>query len=152
MRVVSAIMFYPRGGSSHAARALVRGLRRQGVDVTLVAGSLPAPSPFADARRFYGEDVQTVDFSAALASGDPMRYDGPPLHPSYEDRPGAPDRVFASLDDLEYERQVRAWAAALAKSGAADADILHLHHLSPLNEAAARVAAHVPVVGHLHGT
>src|SRR5260370_848094 len=37
-------------------------------------------------------------------------------------------------------------------SGAASADILHLHHLTPLNEAAARVAPHVPVVGHLHGT
>ena len=33
-----------------------------------------------------------------------------------------------------------------------DADVLHLHHLTPLNEAAARVAPHVPIVGHLHGT
>ena len=30
--------------------------------------------------------------------------------------------------------------------------MLHLHHLTPLNEAAARVAPDVPVVGHLHGT
>jgi hypothetical protein len=29
---------------------------------------------------------------------------------------------------------------------------LHLHHLTPLNAAAARVAPDVPVVGHLHGT
>ncbi len=152
MRVVSAIMFYPRGGSSHAARALVRGLRRRKVDVTLIAGSLPAVSHHADALRFYGPDVHAVDFSAALASGDPMRYDGPPLHPSYEDRPGAPDRVFASLDDLEYERQVRAWSSALAGADADRADVLHLHHLTPINEAAARVAPHVPVVGHVHGT
>jgi hypothetical protein len=102
MRVVSTITFYPRGGSSHAARALVRGMRRRGLDVTLIAGSLPSASPHADAKRFYGEDVQSVDFSAALASEDPIRYDGPPFHPSYEDRPGAPDRVFASLDDLEF--------------------------------------------------
>ena len=30
--------------------------------------------------------------------------------------------------------------------------MLHLHHLTPLNGAAARVAPDVPVVGHLHGT
>ena len=40
----------------------------------------------------------------------------------------------------------------MRRAGAASADILHLHHLTPLNEAAARVAPHVPVVGHLHGT
>src|SRR5581483_2241035 len=105
-----------------------------------------------DAEHFYGDAVQAADFSAAVASGDPMRYDGPPLHPSYEDRPGAPDRVFAALDDLEYERQVRAWCDQLDRAGAADADVLHLHHLTPVNEAAARVAPHVPVVGQLHGT
>ena len=47
---------------------------------------------------------------------------------------------------------MRAWARALERAGAADADVLHLHHLTPLNEAAARVAPDVPVVGHLHGT
>jgi hypothetical protein len=30
--------------------------------------------------------------------------------------------------------------------------VLHLHHLTPIHEAAARVAPDVPVVGHLHGT
>src|SRR4029077_1549467 len=72
--------------------------------------------------------------------------------PSYEDRPGAPDRVFAALDDLDYERQVRAWARSLERAGARRADVLHLHHLTPINEAAQRVAPSVPVVGHLHGT
>ena len=36
-----------------------------------------------------------------------------PLHGSYEDRPGAPDRVFAAMDDAEYERHVAAWSRAL---------------------------------------
>ena len=31
-------------------------------------------------------------------------------------------------------------------------DVLHLHHLTPINAAAERVAPDVPVVGHLHGT
>jgi glycosyltransferase involved in cell wall biosynthesis len=74
------------------------------------------------------------------------------MHPSYEDRPGAPDRVFASLDDDEYERQVVAWCRALQSVGAARADVLHLHHLTPIHEAAARVAPEAALVGHLHGT
>jgi glycosyltransferase involved in cell wall biosynthesis len=98
--------------------------------------------------------VRPVDFDAALLAADPL--DPPPgcapLHPSYEDRPDAPDPVFAALGDAAFERQVEAWAAALAGAGAASADVLHLHHLTPINAAAARVAPGVPVVGHLHGT
>ncbi|MEP6638808.1 MAG: glycosyltransferase family 4 protein, partial [Chloroflexota bacterium] len=75
-----------------------------------------------------------------------------PMHPSYEDRVDAPDAVFAGLDDETFERQVRAWVSALSDAGATAADLLHLHHLTPINEAALRVAPHVPVIGHLHGT
>jgi glycosyltransferase involved in cell wall biosynthesis len=60
--------------------------------------------------------------------------------------------VFASLDDVEAEALALGWARALRSAGAADADVLHLHHLTPLNEAAGRAAPGVPVVGHLHGT
>jgi glycosyltransferase involved in cell wall biosynthesis len=155
MRVVSAILFSPRGGSAHVARALARCLRTLDFSVTLLSGSRGGDRDVGDAARFYG-DVHAVDFGPALRSGDPVRYEGPPgtapLHPSYEDRPGAPDRVFAVLDDLDYERQVRAWARELERAGAADADVLQLHHLTPINEAAERVAPAVPVVGHLHGT
>jgi glycosyltransferase involved in cell wall biosynthesis len=154
-RVLSAILFSPRGGSAHAARALTRGLRDQGWSVTLVAGSRSDQGEHGDARAFYG-DVRRVDFDAALASTTPQRFAGQPgsapMHPSYEDRAGAPDRVFAVLDDEEYELQVAAWSRELEAAGARDADVLHLHHLSPLNEAAARIAPGVPVVGQLHGT
>jgi glycosyltransferase involved in cell wall biosynthesis len=47
---------------------------------------------------------------------------------------------------------VRAWGREFVRAGADRADVLHLHHLTPLNEAAARTAPQVPVVGHLHGT
>jgi glycosyltransferase involved in cell wall biosynthesis len=154
-RVLSAIQFSPRGGSAHAARALARGLRSRNFEVTLLAGSRRDQGVHGDARAFYG-DVHPVDFDAALASDQPQRFIGhpgsAPLHPSYEDRPGAPDRVFAALDDREYELQVKAWSRELTRAGAREADILHLHHLTPINEAAARVAPHVPVVGQLHGT
>ena len=157
-RVVSATLFSPRGGSAYVARALARCLRPEGVEITHVSGSRSdLEGDAGDARVFYGDlDVRAVDFAAALASDDPMAFAGgpgeAPLHPSYEDRPGQADRVFAALDDLACRRQVAAWARALEAAGAADADVLHLHHLTPLNAAAAKVAPGVPVVGHLHGT
>jgi hypothetical protein len=157
LRVVSGILFFPRGGSALVARAMADGLRSQGHAVTLVAGSRRDLGGHGDARRFYGHDhLHAVDFGPAIASEDPLLYDGPrgtaPMHPSFEDRPGAVDRVFAALDDDAYERQVAAWSRELAAAGAADADVLYLHHLTPLNEAAARAAPGVPIVGHLHGT
>jgi glycosyltransferase involved in cell wall biosynthesis len=135
-------MFFPRGGSAHVARALAEALPAHGWDVTILSGSLGGGG-VGDAERFYaGLDVRAVDFSAGEA----------PMHPSYEDRADAPDRVFAAVDDDEYERHVAAWAAALEQAGAPTFDVLHLHHLTPLHEAAARVAPEVPVVAHLHGT
>jgi glycosyltransferase involved in cell wall biosynthesis len=146
------LMFFPRGGSAHVARSLAHALPRAGWDVSIASGSLSLPGRPGDARAFYrGLDVHPVDFTAALDAADPLLAD-PPLHPSFEDRPGAPDRIFASLDDTAAEHQAAAWARALAAAGAAGADVLHLSHLTPLNEAAARVAPDVAVVGHLHGT
>jgi glycosyltransferase involved in cell wall biosynthesis len=147
-----ALAFFPRGGSAHVARNLASALGAAGWDVSVLSGSITRPGEPGDAREFYaGLDVRPQDFTRALSAPDPMRAD-PPMHPSYEDRPGAPDRVFAALDDAEFERQVTAWCRALQAVGAANADVLHLHHLTPINEAAARVAPGVPVVGHLHGT
>ena len=60
--------------------------------------------------------------------------------------------MFTLLDDRDYERQVDAWCRELLLAGAREADVLHLHHLTPINEAAARVAPDVPVVGQIHGT
>lgn len=135
-------MFFPRGGSAHVARALAEELPAHGWDVTILSGSLGGRG-VGDAERFYaGLDVHAVDFAAGDA----------PMHPSYEDRPDAPDRVFTAVDDAEYGRHVAAWAAALERVEAASFDVLHLHHLTPLHEAAARVAPEVPVVAHLHGT
>ncbi|HEX2160479.1 MAG TPA: glycosyltransferase family 4 protein, partial [Thermoleophilaceae bacterium] len=141
MRVLSGLLFFPRGGSAQVARALATELPRQGWDVSVLSGSLG--SGRADARQFYsGLDVHSVDFDAGDA----------PMHPSYEDRPDAPDRCFAMVDDEAYREHVAAWARAMERAGAASADVLHLHHLTPLNEAAALAAPGVPIVGHLHGT
>jgi glycosyltransferase involved in cell wall biosynthesis len=155
-RVLSAIMFSPRGGSAHAARTLARRLPELGWTVRLVSGSRSDLGADGDAGSFYaGLDLAALDFTAALREPDPIHPGNGeivPLHPSYEDRPNAPDRVFASLDDLELERQVRAWRRALRDAGALEADVLHLHHLTPINEAAHRLAPSIPVVGQIHGT
>jgi glycosyltransferase involved in cell wall biosynthesis len=151
-RVVMALMFFPRGGSAQVARYMARSLPDAGWDVTLVAGSLGEEGERSHAGTFFeGTDVRAVDYSRAIEADDPFACD-PPLHPSFEDRPDAPDRVFAALGDEVYERLVSAWERELDAAGAGEADLLHLHHLTPMNEAAARAFPEVPVVGHLHGT
>jgi glycosyltransferase involved in cell wall biosynthesis len=149
MKVLIALMFFPRGGSAQVVRYMARNLRDNGWEPTIVAGSAEG---HADAAEFFGDlDVRPVDYSAALASDDPLRAD-PPLHPSFEDRADAPDRVFARVDDATYEHLVDAWERELRAAGAADADLLHLNHLTPMNEAAERAFPDVPRIGHLHGT
>jgi glycosyltransferase involved in cell wall biosynthesis len=121
------LFFFPRGGSAHVARNLAKALPAAGWDVTVLSGTKP---PDGDAARFYeGLEVRSVDVEDL----------------SFEHR-------LATLDDDEAELQVELWARALQSAGAPAADVLHLHHLTPLNEAAARVAPDVPLIGHLHGT
>ncbi|HET9154500.1 MAG TPA: glycosyltransferase family 4 protein [Solirubrobacterales bacterium] len=156
-RMLMGIYFYPRGGSAHSARALARELGENGVEVTLVAGSRSDLGEAALASRFYqGLDLCAVDFTPAIRSAEPLRYAGgpwaAPIHGSYEDRPGAVDPVLAKLDDGELELQVQAWAGAFERAAEDGADVLYLHHLTPLNEAAARALPRVPVIGHVHGT
>jgi glycosyltransferase involved in cell wall biosynthesis len=156
-KMLMGIYFYPRGGSAHSARALTRQLEEHGLDVTLLSGSRTDLGPAADARAFYeGIDVLPVDFTPALRSGRPLDYAGPPgtapMHGSFEDRPDAPDGLLVSLDDKRFELQVDAWARELRAAAAGGIDRLYLHHLTPLNEAAARVLPGVPIIGHIHGT
>lgn len=147
--------FYPRGGSAHAARALTRQLRGNDVEVTLVAGSRDDIGPVAQAERFFGpDDLHVVDYTPALGSERPTAFestDSPPMHASFEDRPGAQDTVFAQLGDEVFELHVEAWARELREAGAEDADVLYLNHLTPVNEAAAREFPDVRVISHIHG-
>src|SRR4051794_23520017 len=147
-----ALMFFPRGGSSHVVRNLARFLPEAGWDVTIVTGSLGPSGAESNAQTFFeGFDIHSLDYSAAIEADDPLRAN-PPMHPSFEDRPDAADRVFAKVDDDTYEHIVSAWEGALTEAGAADADLLHLNHLTPMHEAALRAFPGVPRVGHLHGT
>src|ERR687895_201968 len=55
-----------------------------------------------------GSKGPRADYPPPAGAPDPLAAD-PPFHPSYEDRAGAPDRVFARVDDDAYERLVAAW-------------------------------------------
>ena len=151
-RAVMGLMFFPRGGSAQVARYLARSLPDAGWEVAIACGSLGKPGDPSHAETFYeGLDVHALDYTASGEAADPLAAD-PPFQPSYEDREGAPDRVFARVDDDAYERLVSTWERQLREAGADRADVLHLHHLTPLNEAAERLFGDVPRVGHLHGT
>jgi glycosyltransferase involved in cell wall biosynthesis len=151
-RVVSALFFFPRGGAAQVTGSLARALPAAGWQPRLAAGSLGGwGEPTHAASFFAGIDVQPLDYTPALGLAEPLAAPVP-FPPSYEDRPGAPDRVFAAVDDAAYGRLVAAWSGVLARAGAGRAELLHLHHLTPANEAAARGFPSLPVLGQLHGT
>ena len=59
--------------------------------------------------------------TAALQCARPDAGLPPPFHPSYEDRPGAADRVMAGLDDEVYGKHLVAeWSRVLAGPGVLD--------------------------------
>jgi glycosyltransferase involved in cell wall biosynthesis len=150
-RVCMGLFFFPRGGSAQVARALTATLSEGGWQVSLASGSLGGPGQPTHAASFYDREVVAVDYTPAGVLADSLAA-AVPFQPSYEDRPGSPDHVFAAVDDAAYERLVAAWTGALSRAGAAEADLLHLHHLTPAHEAALRAFPWVPIIGQLHGT
>ena len=154
--VVMALQFWPRGGSAQLVRYLAPEVVAAGWSVSLVAGSLGRRGEDGYAPEFFAPiPVTPVDYTPAIeawgAGGDPFSVPVP-LHPSFEDREGAPDRVFASVDDEDFERQVAAWCTALDDGGLDEATVAHLHHLTPINEALHRMRPDLPLVVSLHGT
>jgi glycosyltransferase involved in cell wall biosynthesis len=151
------LLFYPRGGSALVASYLSRALVAEGWQVTLACGSLGADGALGNAATFFaGIDTVPAAYDDAVArwerGEDPM--DAPfPMHPSYEEREGAPDRSFPRVSPDQGKRMIAAWARLIA--GSEDlrrARIFHLHHLTPIHEAVAAVMGDVPIVTHLHGT
>jgi len=151
------LFFYPRGGSARVARYLSRALQVLGWPVTLACGSLGEAGALGDAATvFRGVDILPARYDDAVArwarGEDPM--DAPfPMHPSFEARPGVPDRAFPWVSPEQGMRMASAWAALLGGSDAmAQSRLLHLHHLTPLHEAVELSLPDLPVITHLHGT
>ena len=134
-------------------RYLARALPAQGWRPRVVAGSLGAPGEPGNAVTFFRgvDDLIPVPYDAAVAAPDPIMA-SPPMHPSYEDRLGAPDRAFARLGAAECEHLAREWTRILGAGALDGAGLVHLHHLTPAHEAVARLRPDLPVVSHIHGT
>lgn len=155
-RVVMGLLFFPRGGAAQVARYLTSALERTGREVALVAGSLGPPGASTHAPTFFdGIDVHHLDFTSAVeaheAGHNPLEV-AVPMHPSYEDRSGAPDPVLAAVDPARLGRLAEVWEPPFTAAGAERADILHLHHLTPQMDLVVRRWPSRPVLAHLHGT
>jgi glycosyltransferase involved in cell wall biosynthesis len=150
-RVLMGHLFFVGGGAPYVIRNLAVALPSFGWRPTIVSASVRNREPQRDARRFFrGLDVRPVDLTDAVDAEDPMRAN-PPVPPLLTARAGR--RLwFPALDDDTFEHHVTAAVRVLRAAGAGEADVLHLHHLTPLNEAAGRALPDIRVVGHLHGS
>jgi glycosyltransferase involved in cell wall biosynthesis len=154
--VLQGFSFFPRGGSAQVVRYLTAALLQSGWSPRIVTGSVGGPGDLSHAATFFaGLPVSAADFTSALDSWrrgeDPL--DQPvPLHASYEDKPGASDRIYAAVSPELATRQVDSWRQLLLELHPLDPQVLHLHHLTPLHDAAEQVFPDVPVLTHLHGT
>jgi hypothetical protein len=71
--VVSALFFFPRGGSTQVTRSLARALPAAAWQPRLAAGSFGQPGePTHGASFFAGLDVHTLDYSPALELAEPL--------------------------------------------------------------------------------
>lgn len=157
LRVLHSLIFFPRGGSAHVARALTRQAQLCGVDARIVSGSLGHSGEQTHAATFYGESLGwAMDYSAAgdaHARGEDAVAQPWPFHPSYEDRGDVPDRIFADVRPALAEWLVDRWRS-IFEDVRADfvPDVVHVHHLTPQLPAIRSVFPSVPIVVHLHGT
>ena len=150
------LWFYPRGGSSQVARYLSSGLTHAGWDVSLVAGSLGGPVDATNAAAFFSDvDLHAVDYTPAVNAhqrGDDALVEAVPMHASYEDRGDVPDRFLAAVEPALAEHLTASWARILPVGFVDRPEVFHLHHLTPIHEALARLRPQAPVIAHLHGT
>ena len=137
-------------------RYLVPALEGTGWHVALVAGSLGEPGDRTHAASFFKHSrLATVDYTGVVRAheeGHDPPADAMPMHPSYEDGAGAPDQVFAAVAPSAGDRLVAAWERVLQEAWPEPPAVAHLHHLTPMHEAAVRAFPDVPIVTHLHGT
>jgi D-inositol-3-phosphate glycosyltransferase len=154
--VLQGFSFFPRGGSSHVVRYLTAALLQSSWSPSIVAGSVGDPGDLSHAATFFaGLPVTAADFTPALDAwrrGEDPLAQPVPLHASYEDKPDAPDRILAGVSPELATRQLESWRRLLAGLRPIAPVVLHLHHLTPLHDAAEQVFPDVPVVTHLHGT
>lgn len=150
------LLFFPRGGSAYVARYLSAALAKAGADVSLVCGSLGSPGEETNAETFFaGIDAHALDYTEAVAvfrAGGSAITAPIPMHPSFEDRPDAPDVVLAAVPPELADHLSRVWETPLSAARIDDADVAHLHHLTPQLDTVTHRWPRTPVLAHLHGT
>jgi glycosyltransferase involved in cell wall biosynthesis len=155
LRILMGFYFFPRGGSAYVARRLALRLPSAGAQVRLITGSLRTNEGHTRADIFFAgiHDVRISDFTPAVqgwSSGQDPLLHHTPLHASYEERDDAPDRVLGQVSPDVWAHQQRYWAEVLRDAHADQADVIHLHHLTP--QLAPALETGRPVLVHLHGT
>ncbi|MFD8148145.1 glycosyltransferase family 4 protein [Streptomyces sp. NPDC059708] len=156
MVVDTAIQFWPRGGSAQVVRYHLRELNSRGITTRLHAGSLGAPGEPSHGPTFYqGLDLHPYDHNDARTAFE--RGDNPqavpwPFHPSYEDRGHCPDPLYSAVPPADADHLTHAWTHHLTTHRSPHPTLLHLHHLSHLQDSAGVAYAGVPRVTTLHGT
>ena len=122
----------------------------------LVTGSLGALGDETHAPTFFtGVGVRCLDYSEAVRvfeAGGSALATAVPMHPSYEDRDGAPDVLLAAVPIELLGRLSSVWEEPFRAAGADRAEVFHLHHLTPQYEVVRRHWPDGAVVVHLHGT
>ena len=151
------LLFYPRGGSSQVVRYLVPAIEESGWPVSLVAGSLGEPGDRTHAESFFKHpDLTAVDYGPALAAHeqgrDPLA-EPVPMHPSFEDRRGAPDPVIAAVPPAAGDHLAGAWeqVADAGVGGTTRGRTPASPHPHPRGGRRRRFPG-MPIVTHLHGT
>src|SRR5215216_1317311 len=109
------LLFFPRGGSAQVARYLVPALTDAGWSASLVGGSLGGPGEGTHAPTFYGDlDLHHLDYTAAVEAfeaGGSAIDAAVPMHPSFEDREGAPDVVLSAVAPTSAGHLAAVWEA-----------------------------------------
>lgn len=148
------ILFFPRGGSSLVVKNLTEQTLAAGRPARIFAGSLGQPAAYSHAPTFYsGLPLTACDYNPAATAhtrGADALAQPVPMHPSYEDRTGAPDRIFAAVAPATADAIEAYWRRHLTTHHAGQGGLLHLHHLTPLHGIAQ--VHDRPVVTTLHGT
>ena len=156
-RIVMGLLFFPRGGSAYVVRYLSPALARAGWSVSLAVGSLGVPGEETHAPTFFdGLDVHVLDSTDAVrafeAGGDAIA--APSADAPVVRGPRRCRRTWCSPRCRPSSPSIcpRCGKLRCAPRVPIDADVFHLHHLTPQFDAAHRFWPHVPLVAHLHGT
>ena len=153
---LQVLMFFPRGGSAQVVRYLARAIA-EGPSPwrpRVVSGSLGAPGDRRGTRPRSSPGstwcrCPTTRRSRRPTRCWPRRPSTPPTRTG-RGRPTAPWPGSATRSTSTWSPSGR---ASWRRPGVLDdVAVAHLHHLTPVHEAMARLRPDIPVVTHLHGT